>query len=91
MADTAQDKVEGVKETGAMYKNQMAEELKKNPSTILEDAGKKLEVAKEASEEMVDAAKEKLQVAKGAMEEKVEEVKEKMVPEKEDGSEDNSE
>ena len=57
----------------------MVEELKKNHSTILEDAGEKLEVAREAT-------KEKLHEAKGAMEEKVEEVKEKMAPEKEDGS-----
>ena len=79
VADAAQDKVEEAKETGALYKNKMVEELKKNPSTILEDAGEKLEVAKEAT-------KEKLQVVKGAMEEKVEEVKEKMAPEKDDGS-----
>ena len=91
MADTAQDKVEEFKETGALYKTKMVDDFKMNPSTILEDAGKKLEGAKEASEDMVDATKEKLQVAKGAMEEKVEEVKEKMAPEKEDGSEDDSE
>ena len=47
VAEAAQDKVEDVKETGALYK--MVEELKKNPSTILEDAGKKLEVAREAT------------------------------------------
>ena len=48
VADAAQDKVE---ETGTLYKNKMVEELKKNPSTILEDAGEKLEVAKEATKE----------------------------------------
>ena len=78
MADAAQDKVEEAKETGGGWWR-MGEELKKNPSTILEDAGEKLEVAREVT-------KEKLQVVKGAMEEKVEEVKEKMAPEKEDGS-----
>ena len=70
MADAAQDKVEEVNETGALYiKNEMVKELKKNPSTILEDAWKKLEAAK-------DAMKEKLQVAEETMEEKVKEVKE---------------
>ena len=58
----------------------MVEELKKNPSTILEDAGEKLEVAREAT-------KEKLQVVKGAMEEKVEEVKEDGSAAKKDDSE----
>ena len=62
VADAAQDKVEEVYET--CTKNKMVEELKKNPSTILEDAENKLEVAK-------DAMKEKLEVAKGATEEKV--------------------
>ena len=75
--EVAEDKVKNVKETGALYKTKMVEELKKNPSTILEDAGEKLEVAKEAAEE-------KLEVAKEAAEEKVEEVKEKMVPSKDD-------
>ena len=42
VADAAQDKVEE-------EKNKMVEELKKNPSTILEDAGEKLEVAREAT------------------------------------------
>ena len=67
VADAAQGKVEEAKETGA--KSKMVEELKRNPSTILEDAGKKLEVAK-------DSMKEKLEVAKEVMEERVEEVKE---------------
>ena len=77
VAEAAQGKVENVKETGALYKTKMVEELKKNPSTILEDAGEKLEVAKEAAEK-------KLEVAKEAAEEKVEEVKEKIVPSKDD-------
>ena len=77
VAEAAQGKVEDVKETGALYKTKMGEELKKNPSTILEDAGEKLEVAKEAAEK-------KLEVAKEVMEEKVEDVKEKMVPSKDD-------
>ena len=75
--EVAEDKEKDVKETGALYKTKMVEELKKNPSTILEDAGEKLEVAKEAAEK-------KLEVAKEAVEEKVEEVKEKMVPSKDD-------
>merc|ERR1712172_247574 len=70
--EAAEDKVKDVKDTGALYKTKMVEELKKNPSTILEDAGEKLEVAKEAAEK-------KLEVAKDAVEEKVE-VKGKMVP-----------
>ena len=73
--EVAEDKVKDVKETGALYKTQMVEELKKNPSTILEDAGEKLEVAREAT-------KEKLHEAKGAMEEKVEEAKEMLATEK---------
>ena len=77
VAGAAEDKLGDVKETGALYKSKVVEELKKNPSTILEDAGEKLEVAKEAAEK-------KLEVVKETMEEKVEEVKEKMVPEKED-------
>ena len=88
VADAAQDKVEEVYETCA--NNKMVEELKKNPSTILEDAENKLEVAKDAMKEKLEVAKEamkeKLGVAKETMEEKVEEVKEKMAPEKEDGS-----
>ena len=75
--EAADDKVKDVKDTGALYKTKMVEELKKNPSTILEEAGEKLEVAK-------DAAEKKLEVAKDAVEEKVEEVKEKMVPSKDD-------
>ena len=75
VAGAAEDKLVDVKETGALYKSKAVEELKKNPSTILEDAGEKLEVAKEAAEKKLE---------KETMEEKVEEVKEKMVPEKED-------
>ena len=75
--EVAENKVKDVKETGALYKTKMVEELKKNPSTILEDAGEKLEVIKEAAEK-------KLEVAKEVMEEKVEDVKEKMVPSKDD-------
>ena len=80
VADAAQDKVEEVYETCA--NNKMVEELKKNPSTILEDAENKLEVAKGATEERVEEAKEnsstiledageKLEVAKEAMKEKL--------------------
>ena len=59
VAEAAKDKVEDVKETGALYKTKMVEELKKSPSTILEEAGEKLEVAKEEMEEKVDELKEK--------------------------------
>ena len=57
--EAAEDKVKDVKETGALYKTKMVEELKKNPSTILEEAGEKVEVAKEEMEEKVDELKEK--------------------------------
>ena len=62
--------VEEAKETSGA-KSKMVEEWwrKRKPSTILEDAGKKLEVAK-------NNMKEKVEVAKEAMEEKVEEAKE---------------
>ena len=60
MGEAAQNKVEDVKETGALYKTKMVEELKKNPSTILEDAGEKLEVAKEAMGEKVEEMKEEV-------------------------------
>ena len=62
--------VEEAKETSGA-KSKMVEEWwrKRKPSTILEDAGKKLEVAKN---NMI----EKVEVAKEAMEEKVEEAKE---------------
>ena len=58
--EVAEDKVKNVKETGALYKTKMVEELKKNPSTILEDAGEKLEVAKEAMGEKVEEMKEEV-------------------------------
>ena len=58
VAEAAQGKVEDVKETGALYKTKMVEELKKNPSTILEEAGEKLEVAKEAMGEKVEEMKD---------------------------------
>ena len=64
VAEAAQGKVEDVKETGALYKTQMVEELKKNPSTILEEAGEKLEVAKEAMGEKVEEMEEKAVPAK---------------------------
>ena len=62
--------VEEAKETSGA-KSKMVEEWwrKRKPSTILEDAGKKLEVAK-------DNMQEKVEVAKEAMKEKVEEAKE---------------
>ena len=60
VAEAAQGKVEDVKETGALYKTKMVEELKKNPSTILEEAGEKLEVAKEVMGEKVEEMKDKV-------------------------------
>ena len=97
-ADVA-DKVDEMKETGAKYKTAVVGELKKNPSTILEDAGKRLDEAKEATEknlrmgkeameekveEMKKNAKEELEEIKEKVAEKVEEIKEKAA--KDDGS-----
>ena len=58
-ADLA-DKVEEMKETGAKFKMEVVDKLKKNPSTILEDAGKRLDEAKE----MKKNAKEELEEIK---------------------------
>ena len=97
-ADVA-DKVDKMKETGAKYKTAVVGELKKNPSTILEDAGKRLDEAKEATEknlrmgkeameekveEMKKNAKEELEEIKEKVAEKVEEIEEKAA--KDDGS-----
>ena len=79
-ADVA-DKVDEMKETGAKFKMEVVDKLKKNPSTILEDAGKRLD---EKVEEMKKNAKEELEEIKEKVAEKVEEIKEKAA--KDDGS-----
>ena len=79
-ADLA-DKVDEMKETGAKFKMEVVDKLKKNPSTILEDAGKRLD---EKVEEMKKNAKEELEEIKEKVAEKVEEIEEKAA--KDDGS-----
>ena len=79
-ADLA-DKVDEMKETGAKFKMEVVDKLKKNPSTILEDAGKRLD---EKVEEMKKNAKEELEEIKEKVAEKVDEIKEKAA--KDDGS-----
>ena len=77
-ADLA-DKVD--EETGAKFKMEVVDKLKKNPSTILEDAGKRLD---EKVEEMKKNAKEELEEIREKVAEKVEEIEEKAA--KDDGS-----